>query len=147
MALKISKKEHLNREPEIPTCSMADVVFLLMIFFLVTTSMNPDKGLGLTLPPSGEEVKLKKEDIISVYINSEGQILVGENIIRIDELKNTVQNRIRENPKLVVSIITDVRAEYRAMIDVLDEIKLAFEDLKKENPDFQERISLATPIF
>lgn len=147
MALLIQKKQHLKKEAEIPTASLADIVFLLLIFFLVTTSMNPDKGLGLTLPPPGEEIQLHKENILSVYINEKGQLLVGEEIINLDQLKNKVKERIRKNPKLVVSLITDVRAKYSSMIDALDEIKVAFEELKKENPDFKERISLATPVF
>ena len=147
MALTVTKRKHLKKEAEIPTASLADIVFLLLIFFLVTTSMNPDKGLGLTLPPPGEEVKLDKSRILSVYINAEGLMLVGENIIELKQLKQKVKDRIRENPGLVVSLITDVNAEYRYMIDGLDEIKIAFEELKRENPDFKERISLATPIF
>ena len=147
MALSIQKKQHYKKDAEIPTASLADIVFLLLIFFLVTTSMNPDKGLGMTLPPPGEEVKLTKENILSVYINSQGQILVGDQIIPLEKLKETVQKRIRENPKLVVSLITDVDAKYSSMINALDEIKISFEELKKENPQFQERISLATPVF
>lgn len=147
MALQVPKKMHLKKDAEIPTASLADIVFLLLIFFLVTTSMNPDKGLGLTLPPPGEEVKLLKENILSVYINAEGRLLIGEDIIPLKQLKPKVKERIRNNPKLVVSLITDVRAKYSSMIDALDEIKVAFEELKKENPDFKERISLATPVF
>ncbi|MCD6531591.1 biopolymer transporter ExbD [bacterium] len=147
MALKIKKKQHLAKEAEIPTASLGDIVFLLLIFFLVTTSMNPDKGLGLTLPPPGEEVKLSKEKVLSVYVNAEGKILVGEEIISLDRLEEVVEKRLRQNPELVVSLITDVKARYEDMIHALDRIKLAFEKLKKENPKFKERISLATPVF
>jgi len=147
MALEIKKKQHLQKQADIPTASLADIVFLLLIFFLVTTSMNPDKGLGLTLPPPGEEIKLSKENILSVYINSKGEILVGEQVISLDQLKMKVKERVRQNPKLVVSLVTDINAKYKYMIDTLDEIKLAFDELKKENPEFKERISLATPAF
>lgn len=158
MALRILKKQHLKKEAEIPTASLADIVFLLLIFFLVTTSMNPDKGLGLTLPPPGEEAKLSKEKVLSVYVNAEGKILVGEEIIPLERLKETVKTKLLEkrrnliakgvpHPDPVVSLITDVRAPYSAMIDALDEIKLAFEDIKKEDPKFKEILSLATPVF
>ncbi|HDG68083.1 MAG TPA: biopolymer transporter ExbD [candidate division Zixibacteria bacterium] len=147
MALRIKKKQHLTKEAEIPTASLGDIVFLLLIFFLVTTSMNPDKGLGLTLPPPGEAVKLSKERILSVYVNAEGKILVGEEIIPLDQLDNVVERRLRQNPQLVVSLVTDVKASYEDMIHALDKIKLAFERLKKEDPKFKERISLATPVF
>lgn len=145
MAIKMQKARLAKGSAEIPTSSMADIVFLLLTFFLLVTSLNPDKGLGMTLPPPGEEVKVK--EVLSVYINAEGQILVGENVVPVEELRKAVVERLRENPRLIVSLITDVKAEYRFMIDALDEIKLAFEDMKAENPDFKERISLATPVF
>lgn len=147
MPILASKKQHLSKEAEIPTASMADIVFLLISFFLITTSMNPDKGLGLTLPPPGEAVKLTQENILTVYINEKGEILIKENIVSLEQVREQVKQRIRENPKLVVSLVTDVKAEYKSMVDVLDEIKLSFQDLKEENPEFQERISLATPAF
>ena len=84
---------------------------------------------------------------MSVYVNSKGEILVGEQVISLDQLKMKVKERVRQNPKLVVSLITDINAKYKYMIDALDEIKLAFDELKKENPEFKERISLATPAF
>ena len=48
---------------EIPTASMADIAFLLLIFFLVTTTIDMDKGLGLVLPPEGETIEIKKKNI------------------------------------------------------------------------------------
>lgn len=116
---------------------MSDIVFLLLIFFLVTTSMNPDKGLGLTLPPEGEQVKLDKDDILSIYINAEGKVLIREDALEIDEVKDRVIEEIGKNPKVVISLITDPDAKYNAMIQVLDQLKLA--EAKK--------ISLATPNF
>ena len=147
MALRVPKKQHLAKEAEIPTASIGDIVFLLLIFFLVTTSMNPDKGLGLTLPPAGEEVKLSKEKILSVYVNAEGKILVRDKVVPLDQLKEVVEQYLRQRPDMVVSLITDVKASYEDMIHALDQIKLAFEELKKENPKFKEKISLATPVF
>ena len=158
MALKIQKKQHYKKEAEIPTASLADIVFLLLIFFLVTTSMNPDKGLGITLPPPGEQARISKEKVLSIYINAEGKVLIGEEIVPLDQLKDKIKAKLIEkkknlvakgakNPDPIVSLITDVEARYSAMVDVLDKIKLAFEELKKEDPKFKEILSLATPVF
>ena len=51
------------RGGEIPTSSMADIAFLLLIFFLVTTTIDIDKGLGLVLPPEGETIEINKKNI------------------------------------------------------------------------------------
>ncbi len=50
--MQLNRREKSN--PEIPTSSMADIAFLLIVFFLVTTTMNQDKGIGMQLPPAGE---------------------------------------------------------------------------------------------
>ena len=50
-----------KRSAEIPTASMADIAFLLLIFFLVVTTIDVDKGLGLTLPPKGEDIEIQKK--------------------------------------------------------------------------------------
>ena len=62
---------------EIPTSSMADIAFLLLIFFLVTTTIDMDKGLGIVLPAEGEELEIKKTNILNCVINSQGYVLLG----------------------------------------------------------------------
>ena len=133
--MKMPKKK--KPDIEIPTASLADIVFLLLIFFLVSTSMNPDKGLGLTLPPPGEEVKLDSKDILSIYINKEGSVLIREDVVAQKDIAERVKVELKQNAKLVISLRTDVEARYDDMIQVLDQLKIA--DAKK--------ISLATPEF
>ena len=60
----------------IPTASLPDIVFLLLIFFLVTTTIDMDKGIDMTLPERGGEVKIRKQNITNVLINAQGQVLV-----------------------------------------------------------------------
>ena len=62
---------------EIPTASMADIAFLLIVFFLVTTTMNQDKGIGMVLPPAGENKKIQKKNICNIWINAGGDILIN----------------------------------------------------------------------
>ena len=67
---------------EIPTASMADIAFLLIVFFLVTTTMNQDKGLSLHLPPVAETKEVREKNICNVWINAQDQIAFFE----IDEV-------------------------------------------------------------
>ncbi len=133
MKTPLRKKEEI----EIQTSSMADIVFLLLIFFIVSTSMDPAKGVGMTLPPPGEEVKLDQKNILSIYVNKEGGVLIREDVVELDDIRERVEEEIRKNDKLVISLRTDKQAQYGMMIEVLDQLKLA--DAKK--------ISLATPDF
>lgn len=133
--MKAPKRE--KPDIEIPTSSLADIVFLLLIFFLVSTSMNQDKGLGLTLPPPGEQVKLDQDNILPIYVNQRGDILIREDVVPLNDLEDRVLDEIRKNEDIVISLRTDAEAEYGAMVQVLDKLKLA--DAKK--------ISLTTPEF
>jgi biopolymer transport protein ExbD len=125
----VIKKRQSRVSPEIPTASMADIAFLLIIFFLVTTTLNQDKGLSLHLPPVGETVEVQQKNILNVWINARDQIAFFESEsltpVPFDQLRAQVQGRLAENDKLIVSLKTERGATYRMFVDVLDELKLA----------------------
>ncbi len=128
-------------EPEIPTASMADIAFLLIIFFMLTTIFSRAKGLKMVLPEKSTEIiKIKSENTMRISINPEGKIFVDESITEtpISEIKNIVKERLKENPKLIVLIKTNVFAPYHRMIEVYDEVlqagadKVALQSIKGE---------------
>ena len=123
------KKKESRITPEIPTASMADIAFLLIVFFLVTTTMNQDKGLSLHLPPVGETKEVKKKNILNVWINAQDQVAFFENDqltpVPSAELKSRIESRLVENRKLIISVKTERGASYRTFVDVLDELKMA----------------------
>lgn len=85
--------------PEINAGSMADIAFLLLIFFLVTTTMNVDSGIMRTLPPIAEEqeveIKMKKRNILFVSINARDQVLLNlTELIDISQLKDRAKKFI-----------------------------------------------------
>ena len=128
-------------EPEIPTASMADIAFLLIIFFMLTTIFSRAKGLKMVLPEKSTEIiKIKTENTMRISINPEGKIFVDDAITEtpISEIKNIVKERIKENPKLIILIKTNISAPYRKMIEVYDEVlqagadKVALQSIKGE---------------
>ena len=121
---------HLNRrekaDPEIPTSSMADIAFLLIVFFLVTTTMNQDKGIGMQLPPAGESKKIQKKNICNIWINQAGAIPINlEEEVPLAQLRGNIEARIAANDKVIISLKAERGATYRSFVDVLDELKLA----------------------
>jgi biopolymer transport protein ExbD len=114
---------------------MADIAFLLIIFFLVTTTMSMERGLGLQLPALGQGKQVPKKNLMHIWINASNQVAIEGEITPIGELEAFVRRSLEENPNLIVSVKTDPSARYDTMIDVLDELKLA------DAP----RISLASP--
>ena len=131
--MKIKKK--LKVPPSIPTASMADIAFLMIIFFLVSTTMKRDQGLGLTLPGFGQSIKIRKENICNIWINAQEKIALDGKPVSLGEIMPILKAKLAENDKLIISLKTDKQASYNVMIDVLDEIKLTE----------AKRISLASP--
>jgi len=119
----IRGKKEKDREVEIPQGSLADIAFLLLIFFLVTTTIDMDKGLGLVLPAKGEETEVAKQNISNLLINARGDILLDEEVVTLRDIQPLMRQKIQENPKLIVSVKTDRRTKYQTYIDVLDELK------------------------
>ncbi len=116
----------------IPTSSMSDIAFLLLIFFLTTTKFDIKQGLGLVLPPVPEEgaerVRVRDENIARVMINREGRVALNDEEISYIALENRIRTMVRENPDLVVSLRTDRRSRYHFMIDALDRLQAAGAD-------------------
>jgi len=144
--------------PEINAGSMADIAFLLLIFFLVTTTMDADKGINRKLPPwdpnqEEQENIIKEKNIFTVLINSNNQLLVEDDYMEISELREACkaflvnngdgsctycQNGLRDpnssdNPsKAVVSLQNDRGTSYDMYIKVQNELVAAYEDLRNE---------------
>jgi|SRR5690554_3007787 len=136
-------KKRKIKEAEIPTASMADIAFLLLLFFLVATVIDVDTGIGLTLPeyvPPEEikEVEVPKDRMAAVLINENGDVLVDGQPTSIFQIKNNLKPRIvskidlPSNKKLIVSVKTDRKTNYNPYIQALDQIKLAYFEVRDE---------------
>ena len=122
------RRKRASVSAAIPTASMADIAFLLIIFFLVTTSMSREKGLGLTLPQSGVSTRVPSRNITTVRINTIGEITHNEQIVSFGELENRIRTMTARNPDLIVSIKTTPDARYEVFVKVVDTIKKAGND-------------------
>jgi biopolymer transport protein ExbD len=130
-------------EAEIPTAGMADIAFLLLIFFLVTTTINVDTGIGMTLPPkldpNQKPPPVKERNLFKILVNAQGELLVEEEPASIGQLRQRVKNHVTnygENPdlavspdKAVISIKTDAQTPYDTYIEVLDEVWMAYREI------------------
>jgi biopolymer transport protein ExbD len=130
----IGKKK--EKSVEIPSASLSDIVFLLLIFFLVTTSIDTEKGLDLVLPPPGDvEIEIAKRNIANLLINAQGQVLLDNERVEIRDIARIVRQKIFENERLIISLKTDKETKYETYVAVLDQLKKAE----------ARRISLAEP--
>ena len=80
-----------RKAPEVNAGSMADIAFLLLIFFLVTTTIETDSGISRKLPPieeSEEDVVIKQKNIFTVLLNGKDQLLVEDEVMELEELRD-----------------------------------------------------------
>tara|TARA_B100000575_G_C22566564_1_gene359292 strand:+ start:110 stop:508 length:399 start_codon:yes stop_codon:yes gene_type:complete len=121
----MTKKRRFKAEG-IPTSSMADIAFLLLVFFLVTTTIDTDKGLGIVLPPPGDmEIEIRKENILNCLINSQGKVLLDEEPTSIDQIHRVVGQKLRANDKLIISVKAHPKTAYNDYVKVIDQLKRA----------------------
>ena len=133
----MSNIKRVGIKSTIPTSTMADIAFLLIVFFLVTTSFSHDKGLGLTLPPFGTATRVPSRNITKVWINAAGEIMHDRELVSLELMEERVRRMTEDNPNLIVSIKTDPEARYEFFVDVVDAIKQAG----------NSKISIAEPDF
>ncbi len=129
MAVLNKKKSKVS--DEVPTSSMADIAFLLLIFFLVTTTFPKDKGLAVVLPEPGEEQEISQKNILHLIIQPTGIVHVkrGESQqvqqMRPQEIEGLWRQEVSANPNLIAAVKTHPDAPYKFMVDVLDALQSA----------------------
>ena len=115
--MKLRKKPP---EGEIPTSSMADIAFLLIIFFMVTAVFASTKGLEFKLPQDDQEAPPESEDAVFIHVFPGGGITVDCKQMVPEEIQGYLYPKLSRNPEKPVIVYSDLEAEYSAMISVYD---------------------------
>lgn len=119
--MELRKKE--QKQAEIPTASMADIAFLLIVFFLVSTIFSNEMGLQIILPEHGHEVKVKKSNIAHVYVTEDGAVKIDGEPTALDVIPERAKEMLAKNDSLIFSIKTHPDAKYDYMVRVFDRLK------------------------
>ena len=110
---------------EINSSSMADIAFLLLVFFLVTTTISMDKGISLVLPSEGNELEVNRKNIVNILMNESGKVLLDDKPTKVNAIKVMVEKKLSGNPNLIFSVQTHPRTKYQDYLKVLDQLKEA----------------------
>ena len=137
--IKIKKRK--IQDADIPSGSMADISFLLLLFFIVSSTIDVDTGIGMTLPEFNDqpvEAEVSKDRMATLLVNENGQVLLGGKVIAIPQIKANLTERIvskinlPKNKKLIVSIKTDRKTNYNLYIQTLDQVKGAYFEVRDQ---------------
>ncbi len=129
MAVLDKKKSKVS--DKVPSSSMADIAFLLLIFFLVTTTFPKNKGLAIVLPEEGGEVQISQRNILHIIIQPNGIVEVkrGESTqvqrVPANDVEAIWRQDVSGNPNLIAAVKTHPDAPYKFMVDVLDALHTA----------------------
>ena len=113
-----------ERETEIPSSSMADIAFLLLVFFLLTTTINLEKAIVMNLPDP-EPIPIPPENIETIIINEKDRLSYDNEAIQLTEIYQRVKDRTAMNKNLIIEVRSSRKASYQRYISVLDQIKRA----------------------
>ena len=119
-----SKKSTIGTS--IPTSSMADIAFLLLIFFMVTTVFVRYRVSGIVLPRAEkiEEIKLRRH-ISYIWVSADRKVFIDDKDARVEQVAAIFYDRRVKNPRLIVSLKCDRRAPYGLVSKVLEELRKA----------------------
>ena len=122
--MKINRKTHTSNE--ISTSSMPDIIFMLLIFFMVTTVMREYEGLEIIMPRAKMIEKLESKRHTSyVWATKDGLVSVDDRIININNLSGLMYNKIAKDPKITVSLKSDEKTTMKLITDIHTQLRTA----------------------
>ena len=118
------EKKH-RASSEIPSSSMADIAFLLLIFFMVTTTFRAEQPRDVTMPEAMAQEKIpeKRKDIQNLFIERGGAVYINDRNVPVSQISDVIAPIRLDRARLVVSIRGDVDAPYALVNDVQEELR------------------------
>ena len=119
-------KQKAKADPEIPSASMPDIVFMLLIFFMVTTVFKESSGLSVILPDAKKIEKLKgKRDIATIWADRAGQISIDDKLVEVKQIRNIIYPKVADplHPMKLVSMRIDKDVDMGRVTDIHEELR------------------------
>lgn len=116
-----------SKRPEtlIPTASMSDIAFLLLLFFMVSTVFVKERGLKVTLPKAETIQKIPRDQAATIYVDRYGTISIDDFVVSIPDVRLVMQKKLAENFNVIAAFRTDAETNYGIMSDILNQLRQA----------------------
>ena len=124
--------------PELNTTSTADISFMLLVFFLVTSSMNADKGLGRKLPPMDdqqqEQQDINRQNVLQIRLDDRDVLYVDDKTVTHEELQQQVESFVasRQSDRHIIAVTTDRKTSYDAYFEMQNTVMRAYRSLRDQ---------------
>jgi biopolymer transport protein ExbD len=120
----MAKRHAHTEDAEINITPMLDIVFIMLIFFIVTTSFTKETGASIVKPQAEQAIALRNGTIL-IGIKSNDDIWMSKRLIELREVRSMVEQAKAENPKGSVVIVADKDSRIGTVTQVMDQVKLA----------------------
>jgi biopolymer transport protein ExbD len=122
------EKRRANTKQEIPTASMPDIVFMLLLFFMVTTTLREvDVLVDFKLPEAKAIEKIENKRLISyIWVGKSGRIQINDSIVKLEEVEPIMYAKRQELPNVIVSLRIDKGTDMGLVTDIQQELRKAF---------------------
>ena len=122
--MKFSRKTKISSE--IPTSSMPDIIFMLLIFFMVTTVLREYSGLPVNIPKAEKIEKLKgKRHTAHIWVSKEGLISINDMLFAVDDVAKIMYDKRVSDPQVIVSLKADEEAKMGLISSIHEELREA----------------------
>jgi len=115
----------INIKASVPTSSMADIAFLLLIFFMVTTIFKLEEGLPVTLPRAEAGIRVPRQQISHIWVMNATQITIEDNYITMTDIVPILAGKLSDDPALVVGLNIDQGVPWEIAAEVIEMMKEA----------------------
>lgn len=112
-------------EASIPTASMSDIAFLLILFFMVSTVFVSERGLKVKMPHAAEIQKIPRNHSATIYVDRNGTISIDDMVISIPDVNWVMQKKLAEDFNVIACFRTDKSTSYGIMSDILNQLREA----------------------
>ncbi len=120
--MKFARKSRVGAT--VPTASMADIAFLLLVFFMVSTVFVRYRGLKVELPDAEKIEKLEmRRHVTSIWVAGKGAINIDDKMVALNQVGPIIHAQLTANPRLIISIKGDGRADFGVISDVIQELR------------------------
>lgn len=121
------EKKRVNNKPNIPTASMSDIVFILLLFFMVTTTLREiDVLVNFKLPEAKSIEKIENKRLVSyIWVGNNGKIQVNDSITKLEEIQKIMYAKRVALPNVIVSLRIDKNSDMGIVTDIQQELRKA----------------------
>jgi biopolymer transport protein ExbD len=121
--VKIARR--IRMTSTIPTASMSDIIFNLLLFFMVTSIFKTEEGLQIQLPRAKSGTEAQQQQLIHIWADRFSRISINDKLVRIEHIQGIIASRLEENRGLIIAFNVDNRTKYKLVSDIMEQLKEA----------------------